>query len=40
MYVHFDAHEKGGIRMKDQDGVVPAAAKEMAAKITGKLLKG
>ena len=26
--------------MKDQDGIVPSAAKEMASKLTGKLLKG
>jgi len=40
MYVHFDAHEKGGIRMKDNNGIVPSAAKDMASKLTGKLLKG
>jgi len=37
---HKLGHPKGGIRMLDEGGVIPGAIKDMAAKITNKIIKG
>ena len=37
---HKLAHPKGGIQMLDETGVIPGAVKELAGKITNKLIKG
>jgi hypothetical protein len=38
--LHPHAHDKGGIFMKDEALVVPAAMKDITSKIAGNLVKG
>lgn len=39
MKLHFDAVDKG-LNMRDPDNVIPQAAKDIAKKVAGKLVKG
>ena len=40
MYIHFDATPKTGLLMKDEEGAIPQATKDLAKKVAGKLIKG
>lgn len=37
---HKLAHPKGGIQMLDEGGVIPGCVKDLAGRITNKLMKG
>lgn len=38
--LHPDATDKGGIYMKDEESVVPAAIKDVTTKLAGNIVKG
>lgn len=38
--LHYDAHAKNGLKMADEDGIIPKAAKDTLKKIAGKITKG
>ena len=41
LYTHFDSQPKhGGLQMRDPEGVVPQAIKDVAKKVAGKIVTG
>ena len=40
MLLHYDASPKGGVFMKDKEGIIPQATKDLVKKVAGKLVKG
>ena len=38
--LHPYANEKGGILLKDEEGLIPSTIKNLAAKVADKIMKG
>jgi hypothetical protein len=39
-FLHWSAYESGGFVMRDDDGLIPKAVKEMIGKLASNLIKG